>query len=1577
MKQGGKTHRSSSLQSPLLQTIMNSLRIKTLICSAAAALTASITTAAPWGPPASGDLILGFQATGAPGQSTNVFYNLGSVGTIKSNPNPGFIVNLNAELTAAFGANWYTRTDVYFGAYGQKSGSSTGTDSNGDPNRTAYLTRATNLVGGATLHSGYSSTALGSAYTKHLGMVDAFSVPEYGITANSNGVASPTETGNGQFWQNSWTKWNPLSGAVIAAFDIFNPGLQNNFGKGSSPTRVDLQRLARPTSGTATATYLATIEVASNGNVSIVANVVNYTLNHSVDPVGTGTISGATNGQSFSSGATATLTATANAGYKFSSWSGDASGTANPLSVLMNANKTVVANFVEAFPLTLSPTTNGTIAVTGGLQSPYATGTSVELTATPANGYAFLGWTGDAAGSTSPLSLTMDAAKTVGATFGPDLSDSDADGISRFTEIQLGTDPAVANSAPALPGDITFKGTTAALDGAEISAFDPASDRLFVTSDTGLQVVNLADPAAPVLITKIDLTVAPFNAVSNDVSSVAVHGGVVAASVLNPNKEAPGNVVFLDAATGAHLTTEIVGFHPDMVVFTPDGSKLLVANEGEYTASGPGVTPGSVTIISSAGGYTDPTVADIGFSGFTAATLKAQSPPVRIFGSETAANDLEPEYIAVSPDGTQAMVTLQENNAVAILDLATPSITNVVGLGTKDFSTLLADFSDRDNSAGSGQMGYLRTGFPVSGLYQPDAIASFTRSGSTFYVVANEGDDRNDFLNPDESAALADVDLDDTAFPAEADLKALSALGRLKVSKFKENGDAFGATVDQILTYGGRSFSILDAAGAVVYDSGDLIEKTIVSYGKPSFDDGRSDDKGPEPEGIAVASLFGRTVAFVGLERSNGVLILDITDFTDPDGVSVVAFLRNTGATRPEGIIVIPATDSPTGKDLVVVSNETSSTVSIFEINPLYNLTVTPPTNGTITVGGGLSNPYSNGSTVQLTAEPATGFVFTGWTGAASGTTNPLTVTMDADKAIGATFTAQYTVTVNRTPTAGGTVTGLATDGLYLNGATASLTATPAAGYLFSGWTVTGSGSNPAPSSAATLNFTVNGNKTVTATFAPNNTPGNTVFTVFQEASLNALQSRWEVGDAVNLDLAFFFNNLAPGFSISVVNLPPGLRWEVIRNKTTGVLTSAKIVGTITGELPGSPLEIRMLNARNVIQGLPLVWNFKVAPYRLLGRYEVLIENAGLPIGKSLLTVTGPGAYTATLELLGQPRRSVAKGVFAPLTGLPPYTVTVPFAAVASPSLPATSVVFTINPSSDLVEGSVGATPSIDNLGDSRGFRLANAGREPRFPVTIALQNAVAGNRTNQPGGQGYATGSFNPRSNQMQLTGALGDAQALTAGLNISQTRQAVVFLQPYKGGSHGTGSYFGGILTVGDLGQPSRGTSTDTPLTAGLKWRKVGGVATDKSYKSGFGPLNVNGRVDRWIGSSSPWAVASSLGLTDREVHVSYQSENQPTIPGGRALPDIFSLRNTFVLVRVSPANSVLTSSSRIVSSSGAFSGAMTLDAPAGSSSFNGVLLQDDEGTLIGTGLIKIFTNTAKDFETASISFLNEVNP
>lgn len=507
--------------------------------------------------------------------------------------------------------------------------------------------------------------------------------------------------------------------------------------------------------------------------------------------------------------------------------------------------------------------------------------------------------------------------------------------------------PGVVSGAPTNPpqpeiatrGPLQFELVSSIeLIGAEISAYDAASQSIFVTAENGLQVLTLEDVTFPELQAVIDFTKPPFNLSATAVTSVATRNGVVAVAVPNAIKQDAGSVVFLDAATRSLLSIVTVGVLPDMICFTPDGSKVLTANEGEMLDDGSDPAPGSVSIIDVSSGFVSPVVTTVGFEAFDAVAADLKAAGVRIYevpGSpgvlKAPSLDFEPEYIAVAPDSLSAMVTLQEANAVAILDLQTNEFTSVVALGEKDFSTLLADFSDRDGIDG-GKAINLTTGNPVFGLYMPDAIASYQANGQTFYVTANEGDDRNDFSQ--ETILLGDENyvLDPVVFPNAAELKADARLGRLVVSNSPGlRGDFSGdGNVERILAYGGRSISILDSAGALVWDSADLIERLVAEFGEPWFDDGRSTKKGAEPEGVTVGEIEGRLYAFVALERARGVMAFEVTD---PTNVKVAGFVSLPTDLNPESITFIPEAQSPNGKALLAVTNEGSGTLTFFNVS--------------------------------------------------------------------------------------------------------------------------------------------------------------------------------------------------------------------------------------------------------------------------------------------------------------------------------------------------------------------------------------------------------------------------------------------------------------------------------------------------------------------------------------------------------------------------------------------------------------------------------------------------------------------
>ncbi|MDP5016324.1 MAG: choice-of-anchor I family protein, partial [Dolichospermum sp.] len=506
---------------------------------------------------------------------------------------------------------------------------------------------------------------------------------------------------------------------------------------------------------------------------------------------------------------------------------------------------------------------------------------------------------------------------------------------------------------------------TIKLSGAEISDFDPKSQRLFVTGASGnqpiLQVVDASNPTTPIHVSNIDLS-----SLGAGIQSVAVRKGtgtensIVAVAISANTSTNPGKVAFYDAVTLTKLAEVAVGALPDMITFTPDGSKLLVANEGEPNEDYSIDPEGSISIIDVSGNIANLNSNNVKTASFTAfnsqeATLKSQG--VRIFGklksgeNSTVAQDLEPEYITTSPDGKTAFITLQENNAFAVLDIATASITKIVPLGFKDHSLPGngLDASDRDVNGTSGGGGKINIqNWPIFGMYQPDAISSFEIYGKTYYITANEGDARvrptangtfgNEGSLFNEEARVSSLNLDPTAFPNATELKKPENLGRLTVTNKLGDTDGDG-DFDKLYTYGTRSFSIWDDQGKLVFDSGDQIEKILkektptffnANNGSTADFDTRSDNKGPEPESVVVGVIDDVPYGFIGLERAGGGVM--VYNLSNPNAPEFIQYIRTEGDISPEGLKFISAENSPNSRPLLAVANEVSDTVSFYEI---------------------------------------------------------------------------------------------------------------------------------------------------------------------------------------------------------------------------------------------------------------------------------------------------------------------------------------------------------------------------------------------------------------------------------------------------------------------------------------------------------------------------------------------------------------------------------------------------------------------------------------------------------------------
>lgn len=500
---------------------------------------------------------------------------------------------------------------------------------------------------------------------------------------------------------------------------------------------------------------------------------------------------------------------------------------------------------------------------------------------------------------------------------------------------------------------------------AEIVAFHAATARLFtVDANAGqVRVLDASDPTAPAElfalttegVASADGSTIPAGAVAN---SVAVReDGLVVVAVEAPTKTDDGWLAFFDAAgTGAALGAVRVGALPDNVAISPNGKRAASANEGEPNDDYDVDPEGSIAVVDlpkklRAPGQDDVRLAD--FHAFEDALPEG----VRVFAGIDGADfpvsrGLEPEYVTIDDKSRTAYVTLQENNAIAVVDLKRATVTDLLPLGAKDHSVegFGLDPSDRDGVDEEPAIGIVTA--PVKGLYMPDAIASFRQRGTTYLVTANEGDARDDWGDYAESARIKDAGDDGIAPLCDGvlteDQLEDGALGRLDFSTASGFNEDLGC-YDEIHTFGGRSFSIWTTDGELVFDSGDEFEQTIAevipewfgSDNDESTFDTRSDAKGPEPEAVAIGTIGKRTYAFIGLERVGGIMVYDVTS---PADSTFVTYVNNrdfaadpespeAGDLGPEGLAFIDAKDSPTGAPMLAVASEVSGTTTLFAID--------------------------------------------------------------------------------------------------------------------------------------------------------------------------------------------------------------------------------------------------------------------------------------------------------------------------------------------------------------------------------------------------------------------------------------------------------------------------------------------------------------------------------------------------------------------------------------------------------------------------------------------------------------------
>lgn len=537
---------------------------------------------------------------------------------------------------------------------------------------------------------------------------------------------------------------------------------------------------------------------------------------------------------------------------------------------------------------------------------------------------------------------------------------------------------------------------------AEIVTYDKDSKQVFVVNAQSgkIDILSAADIKKPLLVSSLDVrhslkTI--LNKEAGAVNSVDVANGLLAVAIEGAIKTDAGWVAFYNSADLSFIKAIKVGSLPDMLTFTNNGHQLVVAVEGEPSDKNYAIDPvGEIAIIDIdwQNSILKTDLTRLNFSDFNhGASRFSELPPQLVLNGyqSTVAQDLEPEYVAINESATKAYISLQENNAIAIVDLKNKRIEKIVSLGFKDHLKAGNEF-DGNNKDKKVDI----KNEPALGLYQPDSIAVVTINNTDFLLTANEGDDRSDWLtnlsqsdceagnfyyNLEDKVCADDIKLNDALNSKVYNPQNIQS--RLNLELFEKKGkyqDAvqqvkfshsiskkFGdinndGKLDRMMTFGGRSFSIWDInKGLLIFDSGSDFEQiTAQKYGKQFNqshnklkNEDRSDNKGPEPEALTTAKIAGKTYAFIGLERIGGIMVYDIStpenahfvqylnnrnmrinpkDNKDSNGDGIKEYTVDAGDLGPEGFKFINAEDSPTDDPILIAGNEVSGTTSFYRI---------------------------------------------------------------------------------------------------------------------------------------------------------------------------------------------------------------------------------------------------------------------------------------------------------------------------------------------------------------------------------------------------------------------------------------------------------------------------------------------------------------------------------------------------------------------------------------------------------------------------------------------------------------------
>ena len=465
------------------------------------------------------------------------------------------------------------------------------------------------------------------------------------------------------------------------------------------------------------------------------------------------------------------------------------------------------------------------------------------------------------------------------------------------------------------------------LAGAEISAYVSSQKLLISTSgERDVSLISIENPAKPQI-----LEVVRFR---GEIPSVSVHGDLLAVTELNIPETSPGTLHLYKVKNRKLelLKKFTVGAVPDMVAFSPDGKTLLVANEGTPDYDSKVDPEGFVSYIDISSGVENAKTLELDFSSFD--SLSLSNAGVRLTGPGNYLQNIEPEYIAFSPDGKWAFVTLQENNAVAKINVKKAKIESVYGLGTVDHAQKGNEFDFRKDKK------IQLENAPIRGYLQPDGIKTFEVDGKLYFVTADEGAKRDDdpaTMDVTTAQALKKAGrLNESVFTADW----IQKLGELPIDG--ENPCDGQEPCRYLNTFGGRSISIFDGeTGKRVWNSGNSFEKFLAEHHPEYFIwnakkaklkmDARSGNLGCEPENLAIAKTKSGLFAFVASERTSGIAVFDLKNPQKPQILDYFVSISDRG---PEGVLVISAEESPEkGVIFLVVGYEYSTTLTLYRVN--------------------------------------------------------------------------------------------------------------------------------------------------------------------------------------------------------------------------------------------------------------------------------------------------------------------------------------------------------------------------------------------------------------------------------------------------------------------------------------------------------------------------------------------------------------------------------------------------------------------------------------------------------------------